>query len=290
MDIRQLKYFVAIAEEKTITGAARRLHMAQPPLSRQLKRMEEELGVTLFERNKKKCLTLTHEGELFLKRAKETLNHLETAIVEVRELRERVSGTLAVGSTIYCASLMLEKVMLLRKRNPALTFNIWEGESPRLLELLESRQIEIAIATSSVSGRNIEKRVLPADPCVLVLPEKWTVPYDTYTELANISDLPLILLRPLHGKGLYDQIINEFQRLEREPNILCECHDSAMLLSLVSAGFGATILPLSMLSLNPFGNFKILRFKNDPLVMEPAVIWRANSYLSRSAKEFLHLF
>jgi LysR family transcriptional regulator, salicylic acid-responsive activator of bsdBCD len=290
MDIRQLKYFVAIAEEKTITGAAKRLHMAQPPLSRQLKKMEEELGVTLFERNKKKCLTLTHEGELFLKRAKETLNNLEAAITEVRELREKVSGTLAVGSTIYCASLMLEKVMLLRKQNPELTFNIWEGESSRLLELLENREIEIGIITSSVSGRNIEKKVLDVDPCVLVLPDKWPFLYDESIELTKIYELPLILLRPLQGKGLYDQIINQFKRFDLQPNILCECHDSAMLLSLVSAGFGATILPLSMLSLNPFGNFRILHFKNNPLVLEPAVIWRANSYLSKSAKEFLNLF
>lgn len=76
MDIRQLKYFVTIAEEGKITAAAKQLHIAQPPLSRQLKQLEEELGVVLFDRNKKKSLTLTYEGEVFYKRAKDILHKL----------------------------------------------------------------------------------------------------------------------------------------------------------------------------------------------------------------------
>lgn len=110
MDIRQLRYFITIAQEQKITSAAKKLHMAQPPLSRQLKQLEDELGVILFDRNKKKQMTLTYEGTVFLKRAKEILHRFEDAVIEVQELKEKVAGTLAVGSTIYCAALMLEKV------------------------------------------------------------------------------------------------------------------------------------------------------------------------------------
>lgn len=103
MDIRQLKYFVTIAREGKITTADGGSILHSKPLSRQLKQMEEELGVVLFDRNKKKNLTLTYEGEVFLKRAKEILHKLEDSILEVREPREEVNGTLAVGSTIYCS-------------------------------------------------------------------------------------------------------------------------------------------------------------------------------------------
>src|SRR6478609_5313697 len=129
MDIRQLRYFVAIAEEGTITKAAQALHMAQPPLSRQLKIMEEELGVLLFERNKKKKVTLTTQGKLFLKKAKQVIHSLEEAIIEVKEFGEEVSGTLAIGSTIYDAPLLLSALQDFRKKYPQVNFSVWEGNS-----------------------------------------------------------------------------------------------------------------------------------------------------------------
>ncbi|ASB91088.1 HTH-type transcriptional regulator BsdA [Bacillus sonorensis] len=170
MDIRQLKYFVTIAEEGKITAAAKQLHIAQPPLSRQLKQLEEELGVVLFDRNKKKNLTLTYEGEVFYKRAKDILHKLRDSILEVQELREEVAGTLAVGSTIYCAALLLSKVSQIREKHPNLMFNIWEGEPSRLHKLLENRQIDAAITTTPFYSKNIESKSLPDIPCKLVLP------------------------------------------------------------------------------------------------------------------------
>lgn len=291
MDIRHLKYFIAIAEEGKITAAAKRLHMAQPPLSRQLKQMEEELGVLLFERNRKKSLMLTAEGEVFLKRAKEIVARFEESIAELRELGETVSGTLAVGSTIYCASLLLQKIMVLREQNPELTFKVWEGTDDHLHDFLESRQIEVAITANPFSGNRFAYQPLRVDPCVLVLPKQWSVPHQKEIAMAEITQFPLILLRPTHGKGMYDQIVREFHRLDLQVNILCECLDTAILLSLVSAGLGATILPQSMLSLDFLGDgFKMLHIKGHPLTLKPVVIWRANGYLSKPAREFLNLF
>ncbi|WP_085524557.1 LysR family transcriptional regulator [Tuberibacillus sp. Marseille-P3662] len=290
MDIRQLKYFVAIAEEGNITKAAHRLHMAQPPLSRQLKQMEDELDVQLFERNKKKQVTLTYEGNVFLNRAKNILNQFEDSIIEVQELKEKVSGTLAIGSTIFCANMMLSKIVSLRENHPDLTFNIWEGDSVRLNELLENRQIEIAITSSPVPKGNIERKKLSSDPYVLVLPKKWSIDIPDNIELAGISDLPLVLLRPNRGIGLYDHVILEFNRRDLHPNILCECHDSVLLFSLVAAGFGATILPSSMLSLSDISQFRTINIKSNPLLLEPAILWRSNSYLSKPAQEFIALF
>ena len=85
MDIRQLKYFLAIAEEGNITKASERLFMAQPPLSRQLKLMENELGVTLFDRTNKKNILLTPQGRVFLKNARKILYNIDEAITEVQE-------------------------------------------------------------------------------------------------------------------------------------------------------------------------------------------------------------
>ncbi|MDM5358757.1 LysR family transcriptional regulator [Peribacillus sp. B-H-3] len=289
MDIRQLKYFVTIAEEGKITTAAKKLNIAQPPLSRQLKQMEEELGVILFDRDNK-SLNLTLEGERLLLRAKELLNKLDETMVEVQELRKDASGILSVGSNLYCASLILSKVVDIREKNPGLTFKVWEGETIHLIKMLSKRQIEIAITNSPITEKSISQMTLESDPYVLVLPEKWTWSGSEQCRLEEIIDLPLILLRPNYGLGAYGQIVNEFQRLDLEPNILCECQDLIMLLGLVSSGFGATILPLSLLSLHSLGGLRVIQLKDQTLISEPKVIWRKNSYLSKAAKEFLKLF
>ncbi|NHM30252.1 LysR family transcriptional regulator [Neobacillus terrae] len=289
MDIRQLKYFVTIAEEGKITTAAKKLNIAQPPLSRQLKQMEEELGVILFDRDNK-SLNLTLEGERLLLRAKELLNKLDETMVEVQELRKDASGILSVGSNLYCASLILSKVVDIREKNPGLTFKVWEGETIHLIKMLSKRQIEIAITNSPITEKSISQMTLESDPYVLVLPEKWTWSGSEQCRLEEIIDLPLILLRPNYGLGAYGQIVNEFQRLDLEPNILCECQDLIMLLGLVSSGFGATILPLSLLSLHSLRGLRVIQLKDQTLISEPKVIWRKNSYLSKAAKEFLKLF
>ncbi|MFE1244221.1 LysR family transcriptional regulator [Fictibacillus sp. NPDC058756] len=289
MDIRQLKYFVTIAEEGKITTAAKKLNMAQPPLSKQLKQMEEELGVVLFDRDNK-SLNLTLEGERLLLRAKELLNKLDETMVEVQELRKSASGILSVGSNLYCASLILSKVVDIREKNPGLTFKVWEGETIHLIKMLSKRQIEIAITNSPITEKSISQMTLKSDPYVLVLPEKWTWSGSEQCRLEEIIDLPLILLRPNYGLGAYGQIVNEFQRLDLEPNILCECQDLIMLLGLVSSGFGATILPISLLSLHSMGGLRVIQLKDQTLISEPKVIWRKNSYLSKAAKEFLKLF
>lgn len=288
MDIRQLRYFVAIAEEGTITKAAQSLHMAQPPLSKQLKLMEDELGVILFERNKKKKVTLTPQGEFFLKKAKAIIHSLEEAIIEVKELGEEICGTLSIGSTIYCAPYMLKKLNQFRCEHPQVKFNIWEGSSTVLFELLEERSIDIAIATGPFPKDNIEIKKLDIDPCVLVVPNNYDLEVD-FVSVETISTLPLLLLQSEQGIGVYYQIINEFQRRNLEPNILCECHDSAMLLNLVSTGFGVSILPASMVSSKIIGNFKTFPIKENPWVLEPALIWKSNRYLPAYARKFLQL-
>lgn len=290
MDIRQLRYFVTIAQEKKITSAAKKLHMAQPPLSRQLKQLEEELGVILFDRNKKKQMILTYEGKVFLKRAKEILHKFEDAIIEVQELKEEVAGTLAVGATIYCASLMLDKVTQMKERYPHLTFNIWEDEPVSLLELLESRQIDAAVTTTLIRSDGIESKELEDIPCVLVLSEQTKYKCGETIKLEDIASLPLILLRTVNGKGVYDQVLHVCEQIGLDLQVVCECHDSATLLSLVSQGFGATILPLTMIPVHMRPHIKTVTIEDNPFIMTPAVIWRTDSYLPKPVIQFLEFF
>lgn len=290
MDIRHFRYFIAIAEEGQITAAARRLNMAQPPLSQALKAMEEELGIMLFERNRN-ALALTNEGEIFLRKAIEVVNHFEEAIHEVKEIGQEIKGTLSVGVTLYCSLLLLNKITSIREQNPQLTFRIWEGYSDRLRELMEKRQIEIAITHGPVDWNNVSTLMLDQEPFVLVLPKQWEVDLPESVDLVDVADKPLILLlRAPQGWSTYTYIVREFQNHNAYPNIMCECNDTVMLLSLVSAGFGMAVLPMSVLKLYPSQNFRILRIKGNPLFLQPQVVWRKNGYLSKAAQQFLRTF
>jgi DNA-binding transcriptional LysR family regulator len=106
MDIRQLKYFLAIAEEKNITKAAKKLYISQPPLSQQLKLLEEELGVTLLERSTRK-MKLTEAGKLLRHRAKQIIELMETSIKEIKNLNLGVKGILSIGFVSSAGSILL---------------------------------------------------------------------------------------------------------------------------------------------------------------------------------------
>ncbi|GAB1154646.1 transcriptional regulator BsdA [Paenibacillus illinoisensis] len=289
MDIRQLRYLIAIAEEGSITKAAQALHMAQPPLSKQLQLMEEELGVTLFERNKKRKVTLTPQGELFLKKAKRVVQTMEEAVAEVKEYGEEISGTLSIGLTIYDAPLMMSVLKQFRNEYPQVRFSIWEGNTTFLIDCLDNRQIDIAIAYGHFVKEQYQSRYIDKNECVLIVPKDYKFKADS-VDVALISTIPLILFGPVEGNSLYQQIIQEFKQLKLQPNILCECHDSSMLLSLVKSGFGATILPLSMVQTQLTGDFDILKIKNNPWATEPSLIWRTNGYLSAAARRFIDYF
>lgn len=291
MEIRQLKYFVAIAEEGKITAAAKRLHMAQPPLSKQLKGMEAELGLVLFERHKRK-VSLTPEGEVLYKNAKQLLASFYELVTEMRELNKEAHGFISVGSSLYCASLMLSNMRRMRIKYPDMQYKVWEGDAVRLGELIENREIDIAISSSPLPVKGLSSFRLPPDPFVLVIPKHWSLTGSERetVQFKRIADLPLIVLRSACSEGMYERIMKCFTDLGEVPRILCECHDSAMLLSMVTSGFGAALLPKSVLDLSPPGNYKVLQITDCPIASEPSVLYRSSGYLSKAAKEYLELF
>ncbi|MFB5189719.1 LysR family transcriptional regulator [Alicyclobacillus fastidiosus] len=286
MDLRQLKYFVAIADTGQITAAAKRLNIAQPPLSQQLKLMEQELGVVLFERSKK-SMTLTAEGVALYQRAVDLLNMFDEMVIEVKELGGGVHGTLSVGTTLYSAPYLLDRVMRLRDLHPQLTFKVWEGEPDRLQELLESRAIEVAVTNSPVRMQRVSVCRTSPDPFVYVSPGDADKAATAPIHMADLVQRPLILLGPVYGIGIYNRIVDELHRFSDSPNIVCECHDSTMLFRLVHSGFGGTIVPKSVLSLIPLHRFHVLPIEGTELVYEPTVVWKSGAHLSNAARAFL---
>lgn len=285
MEIKQLEYFVAIVEQGTISKAAEALYMAQPPLSRQLKNIEDEIGEVLFERSNKKNMTITPKGELFYNRAKEILFKLEDSIKEVRDLGEHVSGHLKLGVNTYCSIILGKAIKQIQDRYKHVTFDIVEASSQDLMSYVKDHHIDFAITIEAPRSFDLEMRFLGSSSCVLVT----STPYDftnNQVTLKQIAELPLILLKPQDESGFFKDILTTFAQYHIEPNILCECQDASMLLHLVKLGVGVAILPLSMLEENDLLTYDII---DTPWSIRPMLIWRKKSYRSKMASYFLDI-
>jgi DNA-binding transcriptional LysR family regulator len=292
MDIRQLRYFHTVAEQKQITRAAKKLHMTQPPLSQQLKLLEQELGVQLIERSGRK-IELTEAGKILALRAEHILNKIDEAITEVKEAGKGLSGTLSIGIVKSYFSFLPEKIAYFKEKYPLVTFKIAEGDPLRLGEYLHNRDIELAfvrlIPGEPMNNYNLIQ--LATEPFVFVIPKDWDDdPLKTDILMRDLADYPLLMWHRTNGTGVYEMILKEFNRLDLTPQIIGEGADVTILLSLVASGIGASILPKSALYSFPTNQIKILDIPDCSLKSEIAVIWLKERSLSSLARRFIDTF
>jgi LysR family transcriptional regulator, salicylic acid-responsive activator of bsdBCD len=286
MDVRQLRYFLAVAEEGQVTAAAKRLNMEQPPLSRQMKLLEEELGVTLFDRSSKR-LVLTRAGELLRQRAEKLLIQFQETIEEVQELDEGVHGPLSIGSVVSCFSLLPKRIERFHELYPRVTFKIHEGDHFLLGDQLEKRTIELVVARLPFEA----VLPLPPDPFVALLPSSWPqASEDRKMEMGALAQYPFLSLKSDLTTGMHDLVLKTFHESGYEPRILCECSSVTIILALVAAGIGATILPKSVVASFPLASVVMFELAHTPFYSEVGLIWIKDHYLSKSARNFIETF
>lgn len=299
MDIRQLRYFLAIVEEGKISQAARRLHIAQPPLSQQLKLLETEMGVTLLERNTRR-LTTTEAGKLLYDRAKIILELVNGTMEEIKELSEGVRGTLAIGTIASLgAKLLPERIHDFQKRYPEVRFQVWEGDPNRVMELLENRIIELGIVRLPVNNGMFNMINLPAEPLVAAMSRHWNIgDNQPYVKLSDLENKPLMLLRRQQGTSMYhhrmyimDLVEDACREAGFEPKIICESNDIMTLLTWANHDVGITIVPQSAMNLIPNAGLQFKEIIEPSIMSRPsAIIWLKGRYLSTTSKKFLEYF
>lgn len=299
MNAQRLKYFIAIVEEGSISRAAKRLFMAQPPLSQQLKQLEAQLGVTLIERDTR-SLVVTKEGELLYKRAKEILELMDVTEKQLKELKEGVRGMLAIGTIPSLGSEILPpKILKFQEQYPDVQFNIWEGDPNRIMELLENRIIDIGIVRRPFDNEVFEKINLPDEPQVVAMSPKLNIGGSRqYIKLAELENKPLMLLRRLKGTSTYnhklymmDNINDAFIKSGLKPNIICESNDIPTLLNWANHGIGITIVPKSAMNLMPHSGLIYKEIVEPPIfARSPALIWLKDRHLPTVSKKFLDYF
>lgn len=240
MELRQLTYFVAIAQSGIITAAAQKLHMSQPPLSLQLQKLEDELGCPLFERDTRH-LHMTQAGELFYERAQGILQQYADLKREMADLQAGGRGLLRIGSvSSLSTSLLPHWVARFNTRYPHVRLELTERDSYQLLELIRSQRIDLALVRRPFSGQGLEIHPICSEPMCAVGQAHFFEGLCGPIDPTVLRDLPLILYRRWEPV-----LLRYFAELGFEPSVFCCSEDSRTALRLAQEGLGVACALLS---------------------------------------------
>ncbi|UYZ20043.1 LysR family transcriptional regulator [Mesobacillus jeotgali] len=283
MDIRQMRYFIAIAEERNITAAAHRLHMSQPPLSLQLKQMEEELGVLLVERHGKK-LELTDKGQLLYRHALNIVHAFEEVKNELQETDEGRKGNLSVGINTLSVPEFPDWLEAFHSSFPLVYLRIVQNDSAYLAELVKNRTIELGLVRLPLANQDLNYLHLYNESFVFVCRQNG----QEKISIKEISDYPLIL-PSTEGLGSFNIIHDAFTKVQLPLQVICECSDMNVLMQLVYSGIGSTIVPESVFQSYGYSNLFARKISDAELVSSVGLIWLKQHHLSRPARNFIDL-
>lgn len=280
MDLKQLDYFTAIVDEGSISAAAKKLHISQPPLSTQMKSLEKELGAVLFERGLR-SITLTDAGKLMYQRAKTILDMASVTKTEIDSLGHGLGGTLRLGMVSSAATAhIVRQLEEFRELYPEVNFQIYEGNTFQMLEGLKTSQIDLALVRSPFpeSGFVCHKY---QEEDIVAAGVTGTLPEDV--SVREISGQPLILYR--RWEMLIRQI---FESRGLKPNIAAVVDNAWTSLQMAKTGIGISMLPESFVT-NVSG-VKMWRIEDERLKTRLALVKRDDRYISNITKIFFEKF
>ena len=246
MELRHLHYFIAVAEELHFSRAAERLCISQPPLSQQIRSLEDELGVKLFERTKRH-VQLTEAGKVFLERSYLVLAQLEQAIVVTQRIGRGEVGRLALGFVDTAMYTVLPEILrTFREQFPAVQLELHELTTSQQIQALHHKQIDIGIVRSAISEPGLSVECFVPESLVLALPETHPLSAQTQVSLSTLADELFILFPAKLGPVFYEQIIHSCQQAGFHPKVSQEAVQMQTIVGLVAAGLGIAIVPASL--------------------------------------------
>lgn len=291
MNFRQLEYFSAVAEAKSISLAARNLHVAQPPISRQLALLEDELGVCLFLRTNK-GVELTEAGRSLYQQSQNLFQDMRTIVDSVRDINAGMRGLLKIGMIYSNISIALQYLKEFRAQYPQVELYVRLGSPGDLLEDLNKGDLHLLfLRSSSERGSGLHERILGEDPLELVMiRELDPAPDQASVPLEALKGVPMCLLRSDDLWGYSNYLIKECQRQGFTPNTTFRCYDTPMAMQLVQAGFGVSYLPRSIVETQPHSGLYTKPIQGISVLSYPTLVWSSNLYYASCVKRFLAMF
>ena len=291
MNLKQLEYFSAVAEAKSISLAARNLHVAQPPISRQLALLEDELGVCLFLRTNK-GVELTEAGRSLYRQSQNLFQDMRTIVDSVRDINAGMRGLLKIGMIYSNISIALQYLKEFRAQYPQVELYVRLGSPGDLLEDLNKGDLHLLfLRSSSERGSGLHERILGEDSLELVMiRELDPAPDQASVPLEALKGVPMCLLRSDDLWGYSNYLIKECQRQGFTPNTTFRCYDTPMAMQLVQAGFGVSYLPRSIVETQPHSGLYTKPIQGISVLSYPTLVWSSNLYYASCVKRFLAMF
>lgn len=271
MELRQLTYFIAVAEERHFGRAAKRLHIAQPPLSQQIRQFEEQLGVKLFDRTTRR-VDLTAAGALMLERGRSILNDVEALQADVYQVGQGATGVLHVGfSGASTYSVMPRIVRAAGTAYPGLTLDL-HGEmlTPAMERGLLEHTLDAAILRPPVSSPEIDFRIINREPLVVALPTHSPLASDRPLSMVELTEQRFVTYPP--ESVMYRMTADLCREAGFQHRVSQMAQETSTILSFVAAGGGVALMPASVRSVQLRG----VRYREleDSPHAELAVAWR----------------
>ncbi|HKS13508.1 MAG TPA: LysR substrate-binding domain-containing protein [Pseudomonas sp.] len=245
MELHQLRCFVAVAEELHFGRAATRLHMTQPPLSRQIQLLEHDLGVLLLERNNRQA-RLTPAGQSFLEDARRVLQTAELAAQSARRIAHGEAGRLTLGFTAVGAYSMIPRLLVhAATQLPDIDLVLSERVSSSQVHALETGLIDIGFVRQVVPSARVEYVPIKSEPFVAALPADHPLARRAQLSPGDFDGQPFVMYTDSEGRYFHDRIANLFARHRVQPRYVHQMGQTHSIIGLVNVGLGCAVVPAS---------------------------------------------
>lgn len=282
MDLRQLEYFQMVSNLNNITRAAERMHVSQPSITIAIKKLEDELGVMLFDRSQKK-LSLTTEGKVFLQRVEDILSSLETAITEMSDYQGLAKGTIRLGVPPMIGSFIFPVIFTdFRKKYPNIDFLITESGSLEVRELLEQGDLDLAIIILSEESKFLNTVLIQENQIVACLPLKHPLANEKTISFKYLRNEKFIMLNEdtFHRKAVLDAC----NKNGYYPEIILSSSQTETIRALVANGLGISFLLENIARRKK--DLAAIQLEN-PITINIALAWKKDKYLSVASHTFI---
>ncbi|GAC1358140.1 MAG: LysR substrate-binding domain-containing protein [Ktedonobacteraceae bacterium] len=273
MELRHLRYFVAVADELHFGRAAQRLFMAQPPLSQQIRQLEEELEVELFARTSRK-VELTDAGHAFLKEARSILAQVEQAKLLAQRTARGEVGELSLGFTNSAAFELLPRLLsAYRERYPHIHVTLQELKRDEQINALHAGRVQVGILRPMVTSAELSSEIIQREPLLLVLPVHHPLVQQEHIAMQDLAKETFVMLPRYWSSTFYDQIISLCYSAGFSPEVAQEAAEIHTIVGLVAANIGISLVPASTQFLRSRG-VVYRHLQGDTSEIEMALAWR----------------
>jgi len=288
MELRHLKYFLAVAEELNFTKASEKLFISQPPLSRQIMELEEELQARLFNRNNKK-VELTEAGKYFEKEVKELFQDLERISVKTKKIAENVSGEFRIAyiSSIY-SSVISDLIKHLKEQFPYVNFKLFEVSTTKQISALEQGKIDLGIIRSPIKSPKIKAQLWFKDGFSVVY-NKNLIQIKSEEEIPKLKDETFVFFNKDYAPHYHDVLLELCAFYGFGPQVVHESNNINSIVQLVKNGLGISIVPSNIAKNNRDAEIGFIELKKVNLFTDVSLInsKEDDSEITKSAVAFL---